>query len=229
MKIAFSKMTEVSNSYFLNLSDSPLPGTYPKLPAGFKYLQGKAARDFWADARADWIAERGGGGTSASTSMSASSESSTNPISGTDSSQTLTGTAAADSISARGGNDTILGKGGNDILAGGSGRDNFVFDTKPGSGNVDKITDFLPEADRIYLDNASFAKLGSGSVSSPAMLSSALFESDGKADDGNDHLIYDRSTGALYYDADGSGSNGRVKVAEIGAGQNLQYDDVFVV
>jgi Ca2+-binding RTX toxin-like protein len=221
---AFDRMAEVTNSYFLNLSDQALPRWYPDIPDGFRYLQGNAARDFWADARADWVAEHGSGGSSSSSSLP-----SINTIVGTENSQTMTGTAAADSISGRGGNDRLLGKGGSDILSGGSGRDSFVFDTGPGTSNMDRITDFLPGTDRIFLDNSVFAKLGAGSLSSPRVLSASFFESDGTADDSNDFVIYDRSTGALFYDSNGSASGGSVKVAQIGAGLNLQYDDVFVV
>jgi Ca2+-binding RTX toxin-like protein len=217
----FDRM-EVTNSYFLNLSDQALPSYYPDIPSGFKYLQGKAARDFWADARADWIAEHGSVGTASSSLPSI------NTITGTDSSQTLTGTAAADSISGRGGDDRLFGKGGNDILSGGAGRDKFVFDTKPGTGNVDEIADFQLGTDRIYLDNSIFAKLGAGSLSAPRVLNASYFES-GAVNDSNDFVIYNRSTGALFYDANGSSSGAPVKIAEVDAGLNLQFDDVFVV
>ena len=46
---AFAGMT-AENSYYLNLSNTPLPKSYPDIPQGFTVLQGQAARDFWADA-----------------------------------------------------------------------------------------------------------------------------------------------------------------------------------
>jgi len=222
----------VSNSYFLNLSDRPLPGSYPDLPSGFKYLQGEAARDFWADARADWIKQHGGGSSPSPSSPSnpGTAAPGTNTVVGTDVSQTLTGTAGVDSLSARGGHDRLFGKGGNDTLSGGDGQDKFVFDTAPNGGNVDTITDFARGSDRIYLDNAVFSKLGSaGSISSPNVLNSSFFEGDGSADDSNDFVLYNRSSGDLYYDTNGSSSGGSVKFAEVNSGLDLQYSDIFVV
>lgn len=57
---AFSQMTEVKNSYYLNLSDDPLPSDYPDIPKGFTVLQGQEARDYWEASRAEWIEEHTG-------------------------------------------------------------------------------------------------------------------------------------------------------------------------
>jgi Ca2+-binding RTX toxin-like protein len=46
--------------------------------------------------------------------------------------------------------------------------------------------------------------------------------------DSDDRLIYDTSTGALYYDADGSGSKKAVQIAVLFEGENvsnLTFDD----
>jgi Ca2+-binding RTX toxin-like protein len=44
----------------------------------------------------------------------------------------------------------------------------------------------------------------------------AIFQSGTAADDRGDRLIYDRVSGALYYDADGLGGAAQVQVATIG-------------
>jgi Ca2+-binding RTX toxin-like protein len=79
------------------------------------------------------------------------------------------------------------------------------------------------------LDNAVFKKLGSGSAASPAMLSKSYFVTGTRAKDKNDYIVYDKATGALYYDADGSGKGAAVKFAQLKKGAVLAYDDLFVI
>jgi hypothetical protein len=62
LKIAWDNTVQSENCYFLNLSDTPLPASYPKPPAGWTILEGQAARDYWAQARDKWIADHTGGG-----------------------------------------------------------------------------------------------------------------------------------------------------------------------
>lgn len=59
---AWEKTIESSGNYFLNLSDKPLPGDYPMPPSGWTVLQGQEARDYWQEAREEWIARHGGDG-----------------------------------------------------------------------------------------------------------------------------------------------------------------------
>ena len=71
------------------------------------------------------------------------------------------------------GNDKLSGGLGNDMLTGGKGKDVFVFDTKLGTSstdrkvNFDTIKDFSVKDDSLYLDNAIFKKLGSGTATKP--------------------------------------------------------------
>jgi len=102
--------------------------------------------------------------------------------------------------------DNVLdGKGGNDRLTGRAGEDVFAFTTKPnGSSNRDTITDFMPVDDTIRLENEIFTAFGStGTLASGRLRSGAGVKT---AADADDNLIYDTSTGALYYDADASGT-----------------------
>lgn len=55
---AWKNTLEARGSYFLNLSDTPLPDNYPLPPAGFTVLQGQAARDHWQAAKHAWLATR---------------------------------------------------------------------------------------------------------------------------------------------------------------------------
>lgn len=95
-------------------------------------------------------------------------------------------------IVTRQGNDVLAGGNGNDYLVGGGGADQFVFDTRPNSiTNVDTIEDFsAAEGDKLVLHKSVFAKLSTATL--PQDLGAKL--------------IYDNTTGALSYDADGLGA-----------------------
>jgi Ca2+-binding RTX toxin-like protein len=152
----------------------------------------------------------------------------------------LTGNAAANVIKGntgkntiRGdaGNDVVAGKLGNDTLYGGRDKDAFVFDTKANKRtNVDRIVDFNVSDDSVWLDNAVFKGLGSkGTLTKPVQLSSKMFWSGTKAHDQDDRVIYDKKSGALYYDADGTGSAAQVKIATLSKNLKMTYKDFFVV
>jgi Ca2+-binding RTX toxin-like protein len=139
------------------------------------------------------------------------------------------GNAGNDVLSGGMNNDTLHGGTGNDKLTGGTQADAFVFDTGLNAKtNVDTITDFAKE-DSIYLENAIFKKLGAGSFANPAKLSKSYFVTGTKAKDKNDYIVYDKVTGALYYDADGSGKGVAVKFAQLKKGIVLAYDDFLVI
>lgn len=128
-------------------------------------------------------------------------------LDGASGNDTLEGGAGNDTLGGGGGADVIAGGAGNDSLGGGSGADVFLFDTAlSASGNVDGISDFLPGTDRIHLDNDVFTAL---SGSTPLALSATRFAAGAgltSARDADDRIIYNTTTGALYYDADGTGS-----------------------
>jgi Ca2+-binding RTX toxin-like protein len=142
----------------------------------------------------------------------------------------LTGTAGNDTINGLAAGDHLFGKGGSDILTGGAGGDKYVFDTAL-DGSVDKITDFDTVYDWIYLDNAIFTKLGAGTLSAPVRLGSGTFVSgpDVYAHDANDHILFNTTTGALSYDADGNGAAAPVQFAHVTPGLALVSGDFFVV
>jgi Ca2+-binding RTX toxin-like protein len=243
---AWKNLGESKNNVYLNLSDKPLPADYPAPPggwgaaSGWTLLQGQAARDYWNKAKATWIANHENGDSDPVPAPAPTptpdpvptpdpTPEPTNPAKGTSGSDTFTGTSGSDNYDALGGNDTLWGKDGNDVLTGGSGKDVFVFDTKPGAGNVDTITDFNANDDALYLDNAIFTKLGSGSLSSPQQISKSYFELREKAASSNDYLLYNKSAGVLSYDADGSGKGAAVEIAKFNPGTAITYNDVFII
>ncbi|QOZ28588.1 calcium-binding protein [Bradyrhizobium sp. CCBAU 51753] len=110
-----------------------------------------------------------------------------------------------------GGDDFLNGLAGNDILTGGAGADLFVFTTSiAGGNNVDTITDFASGTDRIVLDHAIFAGVA------PGVLEDAAFALSTAAETAATRFIYDPNSGALSYDADGSGAGAAVQFAMLG-------------
>ncbi len=236
LKEAWSNLTESSGNYFLNLSDTPLPGNYPLPTKGFTILQGKAARDFLASEKAKWLAEHDGASQTPTdpdpepTPEPAPAPTPGDSINGTSGSDKLYGTSGSDHILANAGDDLIFGKGGSDLLSGGSGRDKFVFDTKL-DGTIDELPDFNPLEDVLYLDNAIFTKLSGGTLSSPKRIySGQMIDGAGATPkDSSDHLVYNKTTGALSYDADGSGSGHAIQFAELPAGLDLLPANFYVI
>ncbi|MBD2745718.1 hypothetical protein IC232_03315 [Microvirga sp. BT688] len=142
----------------------------------------------------------------------------------------LKGGKGGDKLNGGEGDDRLFGGDGLDVLTGGKGKDAFVFNTKANTKtNKDKITDFNVKDDSIYLENSIFTKFGKkGSESSPFKLSKNNFAND-KAKDKDDYIVYNKKTGVISYDADGSGKAKAVEVASVTKGLKLNYDDFFAI
>jgi len=117
------------------------------------------------------------------------------------------------------------GGAGNDTLVGGDGNDRYVFDSAlNASTNVDRLSDFSVADDTVALDGAVFDALPAGA------LASAAFFIGSAAHDADDRLIYNATTGALFYDADGNGGAATaVQFATLGSGLALTNNDFLVV
>ncbi|MCX7084521.1 MAG: M10 family metallopeptidase C-terminal domain-containing protein, partial [Methylococcales bacterium] len=125
-------------------------------------------------------------------------------------------------------NDTLIGGLGNDTLTGGTGADHFVFNTKlNGTSNVDKIKDFESGIDKIDLSKAIFKTVGAKGVLSADAFNSGDFIG---GQNPTDRIIYNTTTGALYYDVDGSGTKSSVQIAVIGIDShaNLTNTDFLI-
>ncbi len=143
----------------------------------------------------------------------------------------LFGGLDADRLFGGAGNDRLNGGEGQDVLTGGLGRDVFVFDLSPNTpGNADVISDFShAQGDKITLSIADYT----GFAQTGAITASQFYAAAGAstAHDTSDRIIYDTSSGALYYDADGSGGADAVQIATIQsyATANLGYGDILIV
>ncbi len=147
-------------------------------------------------------------------------------IHGTPDADGLTGGTGRDRLYGRGGNDSLDGGAAKDLLIGGRGNDRFVFDTALGKGagkaGVDILADFKPGKDMIALDATIFAAIG-------PTLDHGEFRKGGKARDGDDHLLYQRKTGALFYDPDGNGDGAKIKFAKLDTKPDLSHHDFLVI
>jgi Ca2+-binding RTX toxin-like protein len=141
---------------------------------------------------------------------------------------TLNGTAGAQTLTGQSGADTLAGAGGVDKLWGGGGADTFVF-RETGTANADRISDWASASDRIALDNAVMSALGMDGdfTSGDARFAAGAGYTSGR--DATDRVVYDTSTGSLYYDADGSGAGAAQIIATLQSGAAVAATDITVL
>ena len=112
---------------------------------------------------------------------------------------------------------------GADAMVGFGGADIFQFTTALGGGNVDALADFLSGTDKIALDDAIFDQLVAGAL--PA----SVFTTGAAATNEDHRIIYDSTTGYLYYDADGTGVIAQVAFAQLTGHPPLVASDFTVI
>ncbi len=204
--------------------------------AGADLLIGGTGNDTYVVDDADHIAEAAGGGVDSifsSINWSLIDTDGGGSDGGGVENLTLTGSAAINGI----GNDfanvltgnaaanLLVGKGGADRLTGGAGRDTFRFDTGL-PGNNDVITDFVAIDDTIQLENAVFMALG---IATGALAAGKFWASaSGLAHDLDDRVIYNTTSGALWFDVNGNAAGGAIQFASLTAHLQLTAAD-FVV
>ena len=117
------------------------------------------------------------------------------------------------------GNDNLNGGAGNDWLVGGGGNDTFIFNSALNSTtNLDRICDLQADGtDTIALSKAIFAALATpnGTVLQASEFTAVNGSGDTVAVGNNVHVIFDTSTGNLYYDQTGGTSSGRTAFAQV--------------
>ncbi|HEV2898671.1 MAG TPA: hypothetical protein VGX71_12720 [Pseudaminobacter sp.] len=97
---------------------------------------------------------------------------------------------------------------------------------QPLATNVDTITDFAPGQDTIRLENNIFQRF----VDERAMSEFAFKDLSTGAIEGNDRMLYDSTTGNLFYDRDGSGADhDPMRFAVIENHAELNADDFAII
>ncbi|PUE13808.1 peroxidase family protein [Limnohabitans sp. WS1] len=139
------------------------------------------------------------------------------------------GGAGTDTLVGDAGNDTMSGGAGADTLTGGAGADRYVFDSAL-DGTVDSITDFAvaQNGEVIALSRAVFTALGN--LTAGSTLAAANFVAGTAAAQIDDFIIYNRATGQMFYDADGSNLTiNQVLFATVTPNANLNRTDFVVI
>lgn len=133
------------------------------------------------------------------------------------------GNGADNVITAGTGNDKLNGGLGKDTLIGAGGADTFTFNTALNKNNIDTLSDFVSGQDKIALDDLIFQQLlGMTDLTNSFVVGTT-------AKDANDFLIYNKSKGALFYDADGNGKGAAIQFATLTGQATLNAADFLVV
>jgi Ca2+-binding RTX toxin-like protein len=106
-----------------------------------------------------------------------------------------------------------------------------AIDAIPGADDKDAIV--IPDVDvgddSIQLDSAVFKGVGRGMAAKPGRLDKEFFVKAATAKEADDHVLYNAKTGALLYDADGSGFKAAVQIATLAKNLKLAAADFFVI
>jgi len=141
--------------------------------------------------------------------------------------ETLNGLAGNDSLNGGGGNDSLNGGSGNDTLTGGIGADTFVLADARGATNIDRITDFA-RGDRVSISASAYAGLTPGAVNATQFIEARSTRAPVVAATAATRLIFDRDTGNLFHDPDGTGTQTMQQILSVSNGYRLLSTDFTV-
>ncbi|MBP9182462.1 MAG: calcium-binding protein [Fuscovulum sp.] len=139
----------------------------------------------------------------------------------------LLGGAGNDALDGAAGADLMRGGQGADTLTGGLGNDTFRFQNLTECGDV--ITDFLNVAG----DNDKFQILasafGGGLVAGALAANQFQSRADNVAQDADDRFIFRTTDRTLWFDADGTGADAAIMVADLQAGAVVTAADIQLI
>jgi Ca2+-binding RTX toxin-like protein len=226
-----------SGTFNLNLTGNGLANELTG-NAGRNVIDGRGGADlmsglgdndtYFVDNTGDVIVEGSGGGsdfvfTSIDYTLSDDIERMSAADIGGTAALTLVGNVRDNEITGNDGANQLSGQGGSDILLGRGGADTFMFTSSIYVGAIDQLPDFQPGIDKIALDDGEFAGLSLGSLPADAFVSAS------SAQDAADRIIYNPATGALLFDADGTGATAPVQFATVHEGLSLSAGDFLVI
>jgi predicted extracellular nuclease len=121
------------------------------------------------------------------------------------------------------GDDLLVGGQGYDLFTGGSGRDRFYLsDTR--TGDFDIITDFQVRQDTILISKSEFG------LSQPlGTLDPGLFRLGSNATTASDRVIYNNTTGQLFFDEDGIGNIAQIQIALLANQARISHTNISVI
>jgi Ca2+-binding RTX toxin-like protein len=133
-----------------------------------------------------------------------------------------TGNSGNNIITGNDANNTLIGGLGNDTFTGGLGNDTFVLNN-PRQG-VDILKDFVSGSDVISISAGGY---GGGLTAGVALDSSQLRVAAGatSASTSSQRFILNSNNGNLYFDSDGLGGNGAIRIAKLEGITTLSTND----
>lgn len=134
---------------------------------------------------------------------------------------TLIGEVGNDTLYGGTGHDRLHGHEGRNVLYGGAGKDRFYFEFD--QGRPDKIMDFKASDDTVMLDTGMFLGSAKGTLSASA------FHLGSVAQDADDRVLYNSSTGSISYDPDGAGGQNAFVFAYNVKKSMMTHEDFIVV
>jgi Ca2+-binding RTX toxin-like protein len=135
----------------------------------------------------------------------------------------LFGGADADKLNGGTGNDQLFGGAGLDDLTGGAGADLFVFDA-PNGTSADRVRDFVSGTDDLAVRGSDYG-LTAGALPDASYFALTA----AAADVAHGRFLYNPTTAALAWDADGRAATANVTIATLNPGQSLAFGDFLVL
>ncbi|GFE69461.1 S-layer family protein [Chroococcus sp. FPU101] len=117
---------------------------------------------------------------------------------------------------------SFIATNSNDVLTGSTSADSLIF-SNPYDRNA-RITDFTPDDDLIVVSASGFG----GGLTQGELFSSEEFIIGTSATTATQRFIYNDATGALLFDAEGTGMAAAIQFATLSAGLALTHEDIFV-
>ncbi|MBE9104681.1 hypothetical protein IQ229_06915 [Nostoc cf. edaphicum LEGE 07299] len=159
-----------------------------------------------------------------------------NNLFGNEGNDSLSGNTGDDLLDGGTGDDTMLGGSGNDVLIGNFGHDVLTLSTgadifvlnSPSEG-VDRITDFSSIDDTLHVSAVGF---GGGLAPGTSIMADQILIGSGAVatTSASQRFIYNTSTGALFFDADGNQTGfGAVQIATLSNKPLISGNDIFVI
>ncbi len=142
---------------------------------------------------------------------------------------TLSGGYDSDIIIGGSGNDDLvassIGLNASPTLTGNTGADNFIFSEVYG---IHTITDFVVAEDTLTVYKSPDFGFGNDELTPGAAITPAQFTIGSAASDASDRFIYNKNSGALFFDSDGTGAADQVQFAQLSTGLAMTNADIFV-
>ncbi len=148
-----------------------------------------------------------------------------NTVTGNAGDNLLASGGGADVLVGGDGNDTLQGDGGAETMTGGLGIDAFAF--LAAGDPADRIVDFTAAVDRIQFSAFGF---GGGLLEGMDVGAGGMFSGTGSVTaHGHGQIVYNPTSGKLFWDADGVGGTGKVLVAIVAGHPALLATDIDIL